>query len=172
MSLSYTGNTSRISPTASTTAVAFKYRYNVKPGMQIKFTCPSGAQYRAIFCATSGPITQGVYLTPINTPDDDVHVWNEQNRILTVPDDAASLMVNVINKDRTEITPATRPAVTIQIISLQASIGEIRSRVSMTSSDRYAGKLISILGDSISGYAGANASTASDDHKIADGTYT
>ena len=168
-------NNETVSYTASSSVLTFPSRINVAEGEQLKFTCPSNAGYRVLFFATSGDFTTNATYSCILSSIsglNDISTWHFESRIITVPAGAVSFAVSMITNPREDVLPENKPDLVIEKISVKTWLADIWKSISGNILEEFNGKKISILGDSISTFAGYDASMAADGHLIADGEYT
>ena len=92
-------------------------------------------------------------------PSDSNTNWTNEELFVEIPATAKSYALSAAFINDANIVPSDCASISVELVNC-STINEFR------------GKTISVLGDSISTYAGANAPTAGDGHKIADGTYT
>lgn len=157
---------------ASTTRLTNTKRMAVKAGEEIHFDCSNNCKYRVLFFSVVGNINVNVSYGLVDAGLDDYRTWHTDSRILTVPSGAVGFGLSIAYTDDRTVTPSTRPNIEIWTQSLKGKVDEIEGKVNFLYPVDLGGKKISILGDSISTFAGAGAESAGDGHTIADGTYT
>lgn len=121
----------------------------------IKITCPSTIKNRITFYSSDA--ISSTYLVPSASNDN----WTNGSQVFEVPSTAVMCAVSVAFIDDATINTSDCANVRVQQIIVKEAV-----------LNPYEGTIISILGDSISTYAGENAESAGDNHTIADGTYT
>lgn len=122
-----------------------KYKY-------IHIECPNGFRKRATFISNNNPITVLSSWYNLN--------WSVGNDFIEIPDGTKYLKVSVAKVGDAAITPSDCGGVKLKYCN------------SVPNNIEFVGKKISLLGDSITTYAGENATTAPDGHLLADGSYT
>ena len=117
---------------------------------------PANIKYRVTFWNSGNPKPADLIVTDSNTN------WQTKS-IIDIPSTAVSYKFTWAFSDNSTITPADLAG-----ISVNLRFGKLGQPIT----DEYVNKRISILGDSISTFAGSDAETASDGHLIANGIYT
>ena len=115
---------------------------------------PSGMDWRVTFWNDVIAISVNLISTASNSN------WQSGYNSCAIPSDAVIASISVRKSNNGNISPSDLTSATV---SLNHGVYVV---------SKYKGKKISILGDSISTFAGANAESAGDGHTLADGTYT
>lgn len=118
---------------------------NVATSKKIKVECNSGYKYRVLFFPEIEAIKNGTHYTIISSEYDDYSTWHDETRILSIPEDAKGYAVCLSKNDDSNIT-----AFECTNISVYEMTGNFLGEIS----EKYSGKILSILGDSISTYSG------------------
>ena len=177
--VSLTINKKQIKITAleSNTALAYMERINISPGDKLKITCPNNCGYRILFFTVSGSLSVGTAYYPLSPEEsgiDDYYTWCYTSRIIMVPDTAASFTVNIIMNPKENISLSNKPNLIIEKISTLEFIKNIYQQIQIMNNfipDNNP-KIVSILGDSISTFAGDNPTTDTEGRVFADGEWT
>ena len=120
--------------------------------------------YKKISVSESGKKFRATFYTSFTTRNSSTLIatgsntnWSANVLNTDIPDTAKSFVISMAYSDDSSIEPSDCSLVEIALISR---------------GDQFKDKTISILGDSISTYAGDDATTGPDGHLIADGTWT
>lgn len=148
---------STINPTSSSTRCAsngFIVGNQFNDIRSLEINIPNGLEWRVTFWKNEEVKATNLISTDSNTN------WQKGYYSCAVPNNAVYAAISVRKPDNGSIAPSALTGSTLYLL-YGTYLG-----------NAFQGKRISILGDSISTYAGENASTDSDGHLIADGTYT
>lgn len=126
---------------------------NSNNNKSIYVECPINKKVRVTFWTNAS--SSALIPTDSNTN------WTTGGLLVTVPSNASYYRVSIAYNDNSSISPADCADVSVFEI-----IGEY------SNSELFSEKKISILGDSISTFAGTDPESAGDGHTVADGTYT
>ena len=130
--------------------ISTKYINEIKTS-QIKVECNSGYKYRVLFFTEIKSVNNGSPHNIVTGGYDDYSTWHKNNRTLVVPEEARGYAVCMSKIDDTNID--TSECENISIYEIGGNSDNIEN-IFQNIVEQYNGKILSILGDSISTYSG------------------
>lgn len=118
---------------------------------QIKVECNSGYKYRVLFFVEIKNISNDSVHSIVSGGYDDYSTWHEDNRTLVVPEEARGYAVCMSKTDDSNMD--TLECENISIYEIKGNSDDVKN-ILQNIVEQYNGKILSILGDSISTYSG------------------